>query len=252
VTRRRAVLTAVTFDFWGTLAQDSPETLEVQQALRIRALGDAVRTAGATVTDGDVARGYERSGELMRERFWARHRDPGLREQVALALECCAPGIVERMSAGVLEATVEAYSAPTLLHPPALVPGAAQAVRALAERGVVLAVVSNTGRTPGAVLRRVLERHDLLRYFRTTSYSDEIGCRKPDAEIFRVTLERAGADRALTAHVGDNPVDDVVGARQAGLFAVHFTGAGGSASPEADLAVAHLAELPDRLFRVAS
>jgi putative hydrolase of the HAD superfamily len=246
------VLAAVTFDFWGTLAQDSVETLEIQHGLRIRALGEGLRGAGAALGEDHVARGYERSGELMRERFWTRHRDPGLREQVELALECCAPGIVERMSPALLEVTVEAYSAPTLLHPPALVPGAADAVRALADRGVILAVVSNTGRTPGAVLRRVLERHDLLRHFRATSYSDEIGRRKPDAEIFRVTLERAGAEAARTAHVGDNPVDDVIGARRAGMLAVHYTGPSRPPAPEADLAVADLAELPHRLFRVVS
>jgi putative hydrolase of the HAD superfamily len=245
------VLTAVTFDFWGTLARDVPEAIEVQHALRIRALADALRRAGSPAEEGDVAQGYERSGQLIRQRFWRHRRDPVIREQVELALDCCAPGIASRMGADALDAAVEAYSVPALLHPPALIPGAAVAVRRLAERGLTLAIVSNTGRTPGAVLRRVLDGHGLLRHFRATAYSDEIGHRKPAVEIFRAALERAGAEPSRTAHVGDSAVEDVAGARRAGLLAVHYTGPDGVASPEADLAVAHLAALADRLFRLA-
>jgi putative hydrolase of the HAD superfamily len=75
-----------------------------------------------------------------------------------------------------------------LYRPPELTPRAAEAVRELASRGVALGIISNTGRTPGLILRRVLDRHDPLRRFTAVSYSDEVGYRKPDAEIFRRTL----------------------------------------------------------------
>ena len=82
-------------------------------------------------------------------------------------------------------------------------------MRALAARGVALGIISNTGRTPGTVLRRFLEGHDLLRYFRAVTYSDEIGRRKPDGEIFRRTLAQLGPELgavpAEIAHIGDNP-----------------------------------------------
>src|SRR5437773_2387337 len=84
-----------------------------------------------------------------------------------------------------------------------------RAVRELASRGVALGIVSNTGRTPGVILRRVLERHGLLRHFKAISYSDEVGYRKPDGEIFRRTLAELGFDAGEAAHVGDNPIADV-------------------------------------------
>ena len=144
-----------------------------------------------------------------------------------------------------------ATRSPCCAFHPSSVPGAAEAVRELAARGIALGIISNTGRTPGMVLRRFLDRHDLLRYFRAVSYSDEIGRRKPDGEIFRRTLAKLGpeigGDPGAIAHIGDNPEADVAGARAMGLRAVHYVTEGRTSSPLADLVVTHLAELPDGL-----
>jgi putative hydrolase of the HAD superfamily len=243
---------AVTFDFWGTIAQDSPETLEAQRILRVRALCTALFRAGVSISEDETAEGYARSGDLLWERFWNHHRDPGLAAQVRLVLECCAPGVTGRMPDAVLDEAIEGYVVPTLVHRPALVPGAADAVRELAAHGIALGIVSNTGRTPGRVLRQLLEQHDLLRYFAAVTYSDEVGCRKPHREIFHLTLARIGVGPAAAAHVGDNPVDDVAGARDAGMIAVHYTAANRPAALAADLAIGRLCELAPGLFRVAS
>ena len=127
------------------------------------------------------------------------HRDAPIGEQVRLFLDCIGSGLADRLSRDVVAAVVEAYVSPVLHLPPVLNAGAAEAVRRLAGRGVRLGIVSNTGRTPGVVLRRVLERHSLLAYFSAISYSDEVGVRKPDAKIFELTLGRLGvaAGRAL-------------------------------------------------------
>jgi putative hydrolase of the HAD superfamily len=52
--------------------------------------------------------------------------------------------------------------------------------------------------------------------------SEDVGVSKPDPEIFRIALERAGvaADRAVM--VGDSWVNDIAGARAAGVRAVWF------------------------------
>ena len=117
---------------------------------------------------------------------------------------------------------------------------------------MTLGIVSNTGRTPGLILRRVLERHGLLGHFAVISYSDEIGVRKPDAEIFQATLARAGVPPGQAVHIGDNPDADVVGARAIGMRAAHYTAGHRAPAAQADLVVPHLAELPAEVFRIAS
>jgi len=104
------------------------------------------------------------------------------------------------------------------------------------------------GRTPGIVLRQILERHDLLRHFSVISYSDEIGYRKPDPEIFRRTLAALGAQARHAAHVGDNPDADVTGAQGAGMRGVHLAAGGRPAAPHADLVVTDLRHLAERLL----
>jgi putative hydrolase of the HAD superfamily len=245
------MIRGVTFDFWQTLAEDAPENLAAQRRLRLEALHSALRWSGLEVDADQVDEGYERSQGILEERFWNRHRDPGFAEQVALVLDCVAPGAAARVTGSRMDALLRGYADPVLRWPPALCPGAADAVRTLAARGLRLGVISNTGRTPGMVLRRYLEREGLLRHFQVVTFSDEVGLRKPEAEIFRRTLTKLGPELGLephdVAHIGDNPEADVEGARAAGMRAVHYAVGGRPGAAHADLVVTDLASLADHL-----
>jgi putative hydrolase of the HAD superfamily len=50
--------------------------------------------------------------------------------------------------------------------------------------------------------------------------SEAVGAQKPDRRIFALALERVGVSAARAWYVGDNPVNDVLGASAAGLSAV--------------------------------
>ena len=92
-------------------------------------------------------------------------------------------------------------------------PDAARALPALKARGATLVVVSNWD----ASLHEVLERVGLARYLDGVLTSAEVGARKPDVAIFARALELAGVRAAEAIHVGDNPAEDVAGARAAGI-----------------------------------
>jgi len=237
------VIAAVTFDFWETLVHDTPENLERGRVLRLQGLGALLARIGAPQSWAVLDDAYERSGALLRERHWAHQRDVCIADQVRIFLDCVESGLAARLAAEALGEAVEIYAAPVLRLPPLLSHGADAAVRGLAARGLRLGVVSNTGRTPGVVLRRVLERHGLLRYFTTLSYSDELGVRKPAPAIFDRTLAALGVTSDRATHVGDNPVDDVQGARRCGIRAVHYAANGARPAPDADLIVEELHEL---------
>jgi HAD superfamily hydrolase (TIGR01509 family) len=113
--------------------------------------------------------------------------------------------------------------------PPKPDTGARGGLEALAARGLRLAVVSNTMRTPGRTLRRILEGHGLLAPFQHLTFSDEVGVRKPAAEIFRLTLQALDIPAAEAVHVGDDAVLDVQGAREAGLRTVQVVPAAAAA-----------------------
>src|SRR5262249_15467387 len=116
------------------------------------------------------------------------------------------------------------------------------------------AVVSNTMRTPGVVLRKVLDRYGLLGLFKHTTFSDEAGVRKPAPEIFAHALRAVGGEASAAVHVGDDVTLDVSGARGAGMRAIHVGGAPGRApvGTMADATIPTLRELPAAVARLAA
>ena len=80
-----------------------------------------------------------------------------------------------------------------------------------------LAVVSNFDYTPTAL--GILEAAGVKDLFATIVVSDEVGWRKPKADIFRAALQRTGADPARTLFVGDRADIDIAGAHGVGMDA---------------------------------
>jgi putative hydrolase of the HAD superfamily len=90
---------------------------------------------------------------------------------------------------------------------------AATTLAELRDHGLALAVISNAdGR-----VRAVLERAGLTEHLDFVVDSHEEGVEKPDPEIFRRALARAGAAPERALYVGDIYSVDVAGARAAGL-----------------------------------
>jgi HAD superfamily hydrolase (TIGR01509 family) len=86
----------------------------------------------------------------------------------------------------------------------------------LRARGLRLVVVSNANGT----LHRHFDRLGLTRHFDAVFDSHVEKVEKPDPRFFEIALERSGARKATTVHVGDFYEIDVVGARSAGLQAI--------------------------------
>ena len=121
-------------------------------------------------------------------------------------------------------------------------PGIRRVLKELSGR-YVLAVISNAI-SPWP--RLFLEREGLLRYFRAVVISGEVGWRKPHKRIFEIALGRLGLEAGQVAHVGDSPVDDVAGAKGAGMRAILLLRPGYEAGPwdvEPDAVIHSLSEL---------
>jgi HAD superfamily hydrolase (TIGR01662 family) len=135
--------------------------------------------------------------------------------------------------------------------PPAVDQGARAALEALAAGGALLAVVSNTMRTPGEVVRQILDRSGLLAMFRVLVFSDECGIRKPARGIFLRALKELDVPAEHAVHVGDDSILDVEGARDVGMAAIQVTADGRATAPvKPDAVIRHLGELPAALRRL--
>ena len=121
-------------------------------------------------------------------------------------------------------------------------PHVGPALEALRARGLRLVVVSNANGT----LLAHMERLGLTGRFDHILDSQDEGVEKPDPRFFEIALERSGARKETTIHVGDLYYVDVVGARNAGLRGVLLDEA--NLRPDADCPrVRSLAELVDNI-----
>jgi HAD superfamily hydrolase (TIGR01549 family) len=103
--------------------------------------------------------------------------------------------------------------------PPALKEGVIEALEFLAT-DYNLGIISDTGITPGRLIRLVLEDHDIIDYFDAILFSDEIGVCKPHLDIF-TSAQRALESRPNSSlHIGDLIQTDIIGAKNAGWKAV--------------------------------
>src|SRR5688572_16231964 len=149
------MIRAIAFDLWETLITDTPELSRQQERLRLTRMEDILREHGF----GDVADRIEHAYRALWHRcndlYWSRDVDVPCRRQIEHfleALELDASSFSETM----LEALEEAYAGAALEVLPALVDGADTLLAQLKARGYRLGLISNTGRTPGSVLRDIL------------------------------------------------------------------------------------------------
>jgi putative hydrolase of the HAD superfamily len=247
---RRRTIRAVTLDLWGTIFLDGPASDDRYMRRRVVGMQAALTAAGFPVDPHRLERAYATVGHWLGG-VWQMNGDVPVREHVETLLKALDPALPPQVGPDTMAALVRAYESPVLLVPPAVDPGARAALEALAASGILLGVISNTMRTPGDVVRQVLDRAGLLTYFKVLTFSDECGIRKPARAIFQGTLALLDVPAHEAAHVGDDPVLDVEGPRDAGMLSIQVTPGGLATAPVKPHAVIRqLGELPAAVRRL--
>jgi len=105
------------------------------------------------------------------------------------------------------------------------VPGSRNAVRALADAGLRLAVTSNSDGTVADLLRR----HEWVQVgdgpgvpVEVITDSGDVGVGKPDPRVFQATIDGLGLPPDRILHIGDSVHYDVEGGAAVGLQTVHM------------------------------
>jgi putative hydrolase of the HAD superfamily len=240
------MIKAVSFDFWNTLFTAPDEVFDLYHNRRVEALCASL---------GD-AYDRERLARMLRDdlgvfqRVWEdEHRTPTARERLDYVLGALEATLEE----GECARLAEAFEEGLLERPPEPVPGAAEVVTRLADR-YPLAIISDTGFSPGRVLRRVIESAEVLGHFRVFSFSNELGRSKPHRDVFLRTARELGVDVTEVVHIGDLERTDIAGAKSVGMRAIRFVGCTPMAEGEhsrADAVVNDLREIPDLIEAMA-
>lgn len=212
-------LNAITFDLWQTLILDTPEMGRPRAQVRLGGVREALRGAGFDFPFeklADASRACYRICDEVR----TAEGDVTFDEQIDIFLREVQPGIVDLIGPEARALVSRSYADSYFAHPPKIDDHAHRVLATLSDMGVRVGLICNTGATPGVTQRIFLGQAGLAQYFNTLVFSDEERLSKPAARIFHLTLERMGVRPEETVHIGDHPLNDVVGAKRAGLRAI--------------------------------
>jgi len=119
-------------------------------------------------------------------------------------------------------------------------PGASALLDRLLASGIAVGIVSNGAESSRRELAR---RLGFDRRIRTLVSSERAGARKPDIRIFELAARELGVPADRCWFVGDHPVNDIQGARAAGMRAIWL--AGFHRWPADGIATTTIAALPE-------
>jgi len=115
--------------------------------------------------------------------------------------------------------------------------------------GYILGIVTNGN---SFQQRQKLERSGIQKYFERVLISEELGCHKPQREIFSVTCRQFGCDPADCIFVGDNLENDVIGPGQAGMHGIWLNRDRHQCADDSILTIHGLGELKTRIGSIMS
>jgi putative hydrolase of the HAD superfamily len=213
------VLRAVAFDLWETLITDTPELSRQQERLRLTRMEEILTAHGHGALADRIEDAYRALWHRCHDLYWSLDLDVPCRRQIEHFLEELQ---VDVRDEAMLEALEDAYAGAALEILPKTVDGAEELLAELKSRGLRVGLISNTGRTPGSVLRAILEALNLAPHIDVMVFSNEHGQCKPQASIFEELRRGLGVACDEMMFVGDNLYVDVHGAQRCGMRGVHF------------------------------
>lgn len=210
---------AITLDLWDTLVQEVPRKNPSLAKIRVEEMRSKLGAFGYEYGTDALDRAYKLSGDFCDE-IWERDRDIPTDEHLLFMLKCIDPQLAPRLKREEYAGLRKIYAEALLRFPPVLMEGALPLLEAASDRGYSIGLISNTGRTPGSVLRIILNELGIGAFFDCMTFSDEELVRKPESGIFLSALRGIGACPSEAVHIGNDPEDDFDGAKRAGMNAI--------------------------------
>ena len=93
----------------------------------------------------------------------------------------------------------------------------------LKEKNKTISLLSNTGFIKGETMEKLLEMHQIKKYFDFQVYSDQHNLSKPNKKIFEIVfneilkIRKPNISKKDVMHIGDNSTSDIKGAKNYGF-----------------------------------
>jgi len=228
---------AITFDFWCTLFRDAEK--DERQQLRVVAVHEVSGAPPGTIHAALDTVWQEFSRHHLEEQRTLRPED---------AVRLTARELGVTLDPAAQRRLADVFATAIVHHSPVPIDGALEAVRRAAETAPI-ALISDTGVSPGRSLKLLMDRHGFTPHFTALIFSDEVGVSKPQPRIFEAAAEALQVGPGELLHIGDLEPTDIAGAHAVGATAALFAGDNGTyrESTAADYVFAHWDDFVDLL-----
>ncbi len=207
----------ITFDFWNTIFDSSGGS--IRNDYRKKVLVNEIDKFGIVVKQEQFQNAMTSSWERFNKIWIEDQRTPSPRETA----EYFWQQLDMPKNDESIDYLVKEFAEAVLIYPPKLLPGVKEAIINLSEN-YILGIVSDTGFSPGSILKEMLNREGILNYFTVFSFSDETGVAKPHPKAFNTILNSLDCSPENALHIGDIEKTDIIGAKNLKMKAIRYTG----------------------------
>ncbi len=203
---------AITFDLWNTLL-DGGTAGHIND--RVNILQSACNKVGCRRDKKLIESTYYESFKIWESAWRKEQKSISAKELINYILKQLDIDFDEQTKDDVIRGFEDAI----IEDPPGLLNDARLVLEKL-QRRYKIGLICDTGYTPGRALRVVLKKHDILKYFSSLVFSNEVGMTKPNPAVFNIILENFDVVADEAVHVGDLLETDIAGAKAIGMAAI--------------------------------
>ena len=221
-----AKIKAITFDLWDTVFIDDSDEPKRKAAGRLpkpaerrRLVRDFIQRH-KLIEQSTVDKVYDTVDLAFRKVWHEQYVTWHVRERLELILAA----FDVKLPNDEMNELVRLHEEMELEFMPDIVPGVKESIATLSEK-YSLGVISDAIFSPGKALRKILEHYELLHFFNTFIFSDELGHSKPEPAVFVAACQGLNVKPNELVHIGDREHNDILYAKKLGVNAVLCTAA---------------------------
>ena len=220
----KATIKAITFDLWDTVfIDDSDEPKRKAQGLapkpvERRNLVQQFLDRHEPISRELIDLAYDTTDAAFRQVWYGQNITWTVRQRLSVLLK----GLKRNLPEPEFDELVRLHEEMELAVRPNLASDVTEALSSLQGK-YKMGVISDAIFSPGRALRQLLADYDILKYFTSFIFSDEIGCAKPNAAVFEAASQALGVKPSEIVHIGDRELKDIDGPHAVGALAVLCT-----------------------------
>ncbi len=208
------------FDLWNTLFLEERLVQKKWHSIRVSSITKSLNKLGFNITYENVSRMYKKIQCIFREQQRVELVVTTPRQQLELLFGCLEiPS--DQISTMHKDHLLELYISAAMNPLPTLDSNSEYILEYLIHKKKKIGLISNTGSTPGSIIRKILSEHNIKKYFSLFLFSDEVKFPKPHKSIFKRALSQASIDNPKNCvMIGDDYRTDIIEAKNIGMTTI--------------------------------